>query len=257
VRCGDTAATIERVITATIGVPFTATAASFPSGLAGTMTIDVYDPATNGEIIAPTTTGIAETAPGSYQATLTVEQLGAFTVRWQGGGFIAEEDLAVGTHLAGTYATAQDVRFALAPDGDTGTSTAASLSDVELNDAIGEAQGEVDARLPGDPYPTGQAPPIVSAITRDIAAYLATLTFRRGLALDPNDPVALRYKRATGLLADISAGRIDIDPATGAAVPAEVAIVNPYGGDLFGVDDFHLRDLPTVPPARPQPWPGY
>lgn len=147
------------------------------------------------------------------------------------------------------YATPQTVRQALSPDGTNAPGTAASLSDAQILDAISEATTELDGRLAARykvPFPD-PAPALIQAVVRDIAAYLATLTYRKGNPLLPDDPVRLRYSRASSMLTDIAAGKVEL-PAGGITVPetgGHAAVVNPYEGDLF-----ELRDLGLYP-ARP------
>lgn len=98
------------------------------------------------------------------------------------------------------YCAPADVRKAAYPDGsgaqETGTGTVADMADDALNDAITQASGVVDANLGGS-YPDGSTPPgIVKFWTRDIALYLATLTFRKNQELSADSPVRLRYQAA-------------------------------------------------------------
>lgn len=146
------------------------------------------------------------------------------------------------------YVTPEQVRDALAPDGvDPDNATAASDSDSALVDRIVEAADQVDAEL-GRRYTvpfTGTVPSLVVSLTRDIAAYLATLTFRRGDPVPSGDPVALRYDRALKLLADLSSGKAELPTDSGGeAETGQVEVVNPYEGDLFGVDDFAVGPDP-------------
>jgi phage gp36-like protein len=86
------------------------------------------------------------------------------------------------------------------------------MSDAEITEAISDAQTEVDARLQGyapAPFDVTAIPPIVARVTRDIAAYLATLTFRQGDPMLPDHPVALRYAAAQGILAAIAKGTME------------------------------------------------
>lgn len=128
------------------------------------------------------------------------------------------------------YASPDDVRSVLAPGRDTDASTAASMSDGDLQAALDDAATEIDSRLRGRvATPLDPVPGIAKDVNRDIAAYLATLTFRRGDPLPPEDPVRLRYMRATGLLDRLAKGEIEI-----AETPAsEAAVVNSYDGELF------------------------
>lgn len=147
---------------------------------------------------------------------------------------------------AETYTSPVAVRRVLSPDGDrTDTGSAASLSDDDLEQAIAEAQAEIDARLASRytvPF-SFPVPVVIEQATRDIAAYLGTLTFRRGDPIDANDPVQLRYNRAQALLASIQAGKTELPvgsdgPLSEATADAEV--INPYDGDLFQLSDFAL-----------------
>lgn len=142
------------------------------------------------------------------------------------------------------YTSVADLRGALAPAGDASAATAASLPDAELTDAIDEAGQEVDARL-SDRYtvPFGEPfPPLVVQITRDLAAWRATLTHRRSNPVDPNDPVRLRYMDALALLKQIGKGEVDLDVAgTGAGEPT---VINPLSTDLFSLADVGLVERP-------------
>jgi phage gp36-like protein len=137
----------------------------------------------------------------------------------------------------GPYVTLAQVRDALAPSGSLtpGVATAASLSDAELTSAIADAQTEVDARLQGyspAPFDVSAIPPIVTRITRDIAAYLATLTFRQGDPMLPDHPVSLRYAAAQALLTAIAKGTMEAPGApvdsSGVAEEQTAAVINPY-----------------------------
>jgi phage gp36-like protein len=148
------------------------------------------------------------------------------------------------------YLTPTALRLALAGSENL-TGTAADLSDADLTDAIEQAQAEVDGRL-STLYDTPFAAPsqIVIDITRDIAAYLATLTYRRGDPLQPGEAVTLRYTRAQQMLKDASKGDLPLPSTTGSGteMPATVASVsNPYDGDLFQTGDFGIG--PAISPT--------
>ena len=149
-----------------------------------------------------------------------------------------------------SYVTPTELRQILSPDADptADTSSASSMSDAELQEAIDEAQTEVDAKLAARyTVPFSSIPPIVEKLTRDIAAWLATLVFRRGDPIDPNDPVQLRYNRAQANLLSIQSGKTELTTTTGpvsedTAVPE---VVNQFDGDLFTPDDFALGPAPN------------
>lgn len=144
------------------------------------------------------------------------------------------------------YATASEVRGVLAPGG-ADPSTATTLDDAGLNQAIAEATAEVDARLRGAPFPD-PAPDVVRTVTRDIAAYLATLVHRRGVPLNIDDPIRLRFQWARDLLAALAAGKAELPSAPGEGPVASV--VNLYEGTLFTPTDLGLRSVGDEGPLR-------
>jgi phage gp36-like protein len=126
-----------------------------------------------------------------------------------------------------TYATANDVRLAADPSfdpanpaPDTSGQSAGSLSDAQLNDAIREASALIDSFI-GSRYttPVGPVDPLANPLTypdpirqwaRDIALYLATLTWLRRDNLEPTDPVALRYALAMATLTAVRDGKASL-----------------------------------------------
>lgn len=111
------------------------------------------------------------------------------------------------------YTDVSAVRLALSPGGDeSDTGSAASLADADLQAAIDDATDEVNGKITARyPLPiAAPVPSILARICRDIAAYFATLTYRRGDPLLPGDPVALRYKAAEDLLTQIQTGMLSL-----------------------------------------------
>lgn len=157
-----------------------------------------------------------------------------------------------------TYCTTPDVRAALTPGGlDDDDQTAASLADWQINDAIDEAEGLINAYLQDytitpitlevpdedDPNNIGVwlvAPDPVRYWTRDVAAYLAALTFRKSVDLAEDDPIRLRFTMVMGLLADVRAGKSTLPLPTNEDSGHQVEIFNLYEGTLFGPEDFNL-----------------
>lgn len=161
------------------------------------------------------------------------------------------------------YCSVQDVRLALAPISMwNDPSTAATLPDAQIEDAIGEAEGTVNAYLAlrytietapveeldipvADPptfHPMDVAPVPVRGWTRTIAAYLATLTYRKGKDLGPDDPIRLRYNMVMGFLEAVRDHRMSIDliEVTSDAGEGGVTVVNQYEGHLFDLEDVGL-----------------
>lgn len=131
------------------------------------------------------------------------------------------------------------------------SNTAADLDDAALSDAIAEADTIIDSRL-GGVYTTpvantaaGVVPHPLDFWSRDIAAWLATLTYRKGQELPQGNPVALRYSAVMDALKSASVGHLHLgfaeqvnDVREGAGAP-----VNPYDGTLFGPEDFGINSV--------------
>lgn len=156
------------------------------------------------------------------------------------------------------YSQPNDIRNALAPGpwpytgGGSApkTGTAADLGDPQLVDAISEADAQIDLMLNrryATPVADTDVPNLVRWWSRDIAAYYATLTYRKGRDLTAQDPVALRYNSAIVALTAVRDGKnlLNLPEPTSAAgdtgsVSGASAPINPYNGTLFGPCDVGL-----------------
>lgn len=167
------------------------------------------------------------------------------------------------------YSTAYDVRLALTPGASaTDLETAAHLTNSQIEDAINEADGVINTYISQwytvvlatvenpepvpdpipDPPPPAEvqvAPAPVRAWSRDIAAYLATLTFFKNKEVTEDDPVRQRYLMVLGMLRDIRDRKSILDPDVFPPNPDTangqgVTVVNTYEGKLFGPEDFGL-----------------
>jgi phage gp36-like protein len=144
------------------------------------------------------------------------------------------------------YCTVDDVRGALTRDPEDTVGTAASMDDDQLTACIVDGQNEVDSRLGvryDVPFVDDSVPSAVNQITRDIAAYLATLTYRQTLDLTDQDPVVLRYNRSMALLIAISKGQANLDVPTGETEPTVSGIMQGVArpsGSLFPAAEFGL-----------------
>lgn len=170
-----------------------------------------------------------------------------------------------------TYCTVRDVRNALTPDATNlpgERDTAASLADWQIDDAIQEAETILNSHvLPRYVVGTEDVEQIVVAAdpeadpevfeetdtvtvakapirwwTRSIAAYYATLTFRKSKDIAEDDPVRLRYQAVMAHLRDVRDGRLDLPgfvPSESSS-SGEVTVVNQYEGKMFDLDDFSL-----------------
>lgn len=151
------------------------------------------------------------------------------------------------------YVQPDDVRAVLSSSAASVEGTAASLDNTQLQQAIDAAEAEIDARLSQRyevPFVVATLPKLVKDIARDIAAYLADLVYRGNVDYSSDtDPVMLRYRRAEKLLEQLASGEIVV-PTYGDPDVSEVVrprIRNPYIGELFGLEDFHLVHDPDQP----------
>ena len=182
------------------------------------------------------------------------------------------------------YCTVADVRNALTPGGDASRpgGTAASLEDPQIEDAIREADGIIDMHLSlrykvpmlelseiltddNDvevtvTYIVGQQP--ARYWSRNIAAYLATLTFSRNRNMPEDEPVRLRYNQTMAQLIAVRDGRANLPfPAPDGESPAgsDIGVFNQYEGTLFGPSDFHIGPGGSYSggPRSFSHWPGF
>lgn len=126
--------------------------------------------------------------------------------------------------------------------------------------AIGQASAKVSAWT-GQDWGTDNAgntvaaPDIIQSITLNIAAYYATLSYRKNKPLENNDPVLLRYQDAVADLKAIQEGMINPNPVTpnkpsgspGRRINTNPATFTPY-------DSGTVLESGRVIPDQ---WPGY
>jgi len=153
-----------------------------------------------------------------------------------------------------------DVRIALVDMGDiVDTNTAADMDDSTITDAIAEASAQVDVFI-GGPYRPDLGdvvPDVVKYLTRDVAAFLATCTWRKSKDFAANDPVLLRYNLTLQQLKDISSGLVTLTNSP--TNPDDNAtVVNPYDFTLFYPWQFDLlgRGRSIYPFGSPYYWWG-
>lgn len=163
------------------------------------------------------------------------------------------------------YCSVEDVREALTPGGvsSPGGDTAASLRDDQIEDAITQASGRVDLYL-SQRYVT----PVVGAPdatmtqlkmwTRDLAAYLGTLTKRKAADIDDNNPVIRRYKNAINDLQMLRDNQAQIDAPLITSTQQDIAeVVNLYAGTMFWPGDYSVGpDRSPYGPYNDGYWPA-
>jgi phage gp36-like protein len=175
------------------------------------------------------------------------------------------------------YSTVFEVRAAVSPSGgsdnppDVPTGSAADLGNTALTDSINEADSTIDSYI-GGRYATpvvsvgdpAVVPHPIDYWSRNIAAYLATLTFRNSMDFTDNDPIARRYNATMLALTAVRDGKATLSiPELGADSAGEASGAAPpyqqYEGHMFDTKDFDLvPDLPgwnRIPGYYPgRPW---
>lgn len=178
------------------------------------------------------------------------------------------------------YSTPAQVRLALAPTPPSNTAptqeTAASLSDEQLIDAIKEADSKINLALsaryvtPVQPLDPNADPLVypdpIGYWSRDIAAYLASLTKYRNRPMAATEPVYLRMQAAVAEMNAVRDGKTVLTIATAAADTdaGGFAGVVEDCGPTFGPADWGyppalgmtLTELSEYPPwgADPRGW---
>lgn len=141
-----------------------------------------------------------------------------------------------------TYITPLDLRQGVAPDGNT-TGTCAELSEDQLQRQINRAQQLVDAYT-GVVFTDSNVPELVAGLVVALAAYYATLAYRKGLALEAGHPILLMYQDAQTTLNGIKTGVIKFEPGNPVTdvppVRAKPKVIN--SGPLNAAAMFTLED---------------
>jgi len=146
------------------------------------------------------------------------------------------------------YATVSDLRLIM--DGtDAGTGTAAQLSDEQLTLALQAASNRVSVYA-GSVYdsstPQATPPDIFHDLTLDLAAFWATVTYRKSKAMAADDPVRLRYNDAQALLNAVRDGKLRLDVVAPGGVGQETGhVVNPLP-PVFTPDDSNTATNPMT-----------
>lgn len=139
-----------------------------------------------------------------------------------------------------SYCTPADIRSNVAGT-DDGTGTCAQLDAPQLMAAIYRASSRVSSYT-GETYSTGGVPDLVKDLTVQLATYYATLTYRKGRDLGPQDPVYLGYQDAMATLTAISKGQVQVTPSQPdeppgtPSQPARARVINTVPRTFTGAD---------------------
>ena|SRR5215471_1600857 len=125
------------------------------------------------------------------------------------------------------YAALADLRNVLSGT-DSGTGTAAQLTDAQLTLALSSATNRVSAYV-GNTFdsstPQAVPPPMLQDLTLDLAAFYATKTYLKQKEITTQHPVYIAYKDAMQMLSDLRDGKVRVDPVVVGGIGEETGIV--------------------------------
>lgn len=146
------------------------------------------------------------------------------------------------------YASVTDLRNVMAGT-DSGTGTAAQLTDAQLELALYAASNRVSVYA-GNVYDGSTAdampPPILHDLTLDLGAFWAFKTYLKHKSIEPQHPVYLAYQNAMQVLKDVRSGTILLDPAPAPGIGQETGQVINRIPPIFTGNDSNTRVSPRT-----------
>ena len=131
------------------------------------------------------------------------------------------------------------------------------LDDDQLGFAIKDADAQIDMALKRRyKLPLQEPiPDIIHVLSMNIAAYLATLTFRGTTVMSADDPATVRYERARRILADIQRGQVDLDALENVTDESGQSVFNLLDEPLFPTHPWFGEEFAegVIPPDRLYP----
>lgn len=137
------------------------------------------------------------------------------------------------------YASVADLRNVMSGT-DSGTGTAAQLTDAQLELALYSASNRVSVyagNVFDSSVPQADPPPILHDLTLDLAAFWAWKTYLKGKAMPPDHPAFIAYQNAMQMLNDVRDGKIDLGPGVAPGVGDQVGkVINRIPRVFTGAD---------------------
>lgn len=125
------------------------------------------------------------------------------------------------------YASVADLRAVMSGT-DSGTGTAAQLTDAQLELALYSASNRVSVYA-GNVFdsstPEATPPAILHDLTLDLARFWAAVTYLKWKAVETTSPIYIAYMNATQILQDVRAGKILLDPVTAPGIGSETGVI--------------------------------
>ena len=146
------------------------------------------------------------------------------------------------------YATVADLRNVMSGT-DSGTGTAAQLTDAQLELALYAASNRISVYA-GNSYDSSSTaanpPAILHDLALDLARFWAAVTYLKWKAIEATSPIYIAYKDAMSILSDVRAGKVLLDPATAPGIGSEVGIIINRIPSVFTGNDSNTRVSPVT-----------
>jgi hypothetical protein len=146
------------------------------------------------------------------------------------------------------YASVADLRNVMSGT-DSGTGTAAQLTDAQLELALYSASNRVSV-FTGNIYdsstPQAVPPPILHDLTLDLAAFWAWKTYLKGKAMPADHPAFIAYANANAILEDVRDGKILLSVGVAPGVGDETGTVINRIPPVFTGRDSNVRIDPLT-----------
>jgi len=141
------------------------------------------------------------------------------------------------------YASVADLRNVMAGT-DSGTGTADQLTDGQLTLALYAGSNRVSVYA-GNIYdssvPEAVPPAILHDLALDLACFWAYKTYLKSKSIEATHPVYIAYRDAMGILSDVRAGKILLDPVAAPGIGSEVGTVINRIPPIFTGNDSNVR----------------
>jgi phage gp36-like protein len=146
------------------------------------------------------------------------------------------------------YASVADLRNVMSGT-DSGTGTAAQLTDAQLELALYSASNRVSVYA-GNVFdgstPAANPPAILHDLTLDLARFWAAVTYLKFKAIETTSPTYIAYMNATQMLNDVRDGKILLDPAPAPGIGDETGVVINRIPPVFTGRDSNVRIDPLT-----------
>jgi hypothetical protein len=165
-------------------------------------------------------------------------------LRIRGGGHPMTTPVASGT----LYASVADLRNVMSGT-DSGTGTAAQLTDAQLELALYAASNRVSI-FAGNTFdgstPAANPPAILHDLTLDLAAFWSYRTYLKSKSIASDHPVYLAFQNAMQILTDVRDGLLLLDPAVAPGIGSETGTLINRIPRIFTGNDSNTRVSPVT-----------